>query len=81
MKECQEVRRDFCGQIHFENAGLKKERRSSLVVQQLKDPVSSLQWLGLLLWCGFDPWFENFHMLIKERERERERECQINKAK
>ena len=31
--------------------------------QQTKDLVLSLQWLGLLLWLGFDPWLENFHML------------------
>lgn len=21
------------------------------------------EWLGLLPWCGFDPWPENFHIL------------------
>ena len=26
------------------------------MVQQSKDLVLSLQWLGLLLWLGFDPW-------------------------
>ena len=29
---------------------------SSLVVQRVKDLVFSLQWLGLLLWRGFDSW-------------------------
>lgn len=29
---------------------------SSLVAQQIKDTVFSLQHLGLLLWCRFDPW-------------------------
>ena len=28
----------------------------------VKDPVLSLQRLGSLLWCGFDPWPWNFHM-------------------
>ena len=32
------------------------------MVQQVKDPVLSLLWLGLLL-CGFNPWPWNFHML------------------
>ena len=32
-----------------------EENRSFLLVQRVKDPVS-LQCLGLLLWCGFDPW-------------------------
>ena len=59
--------------------------RYSLVVHQVKDPALSLQRLGSLLWCGFDPWPLNFHMLQlqereggrkreKEREREREKE-------
>ena len=33
----------------------KKMERSSLVVQQVKDPVLSLQGLGSLLWLRFDP--------------------------
>ena len=33
------------------------------MAQWVKDLVLSLQWLGLLLWCGFDPWPRNFHML------------------
>ena len=28
---------------------------SSLVAQQVKDVALSLQWLWLLLWCGFSP--------------------------
>ena len=27
-----------------------------LVMQRVKDPVVSLQWLGWLLWSRFDPW-------------------------
>ena len=26
------------------------------MAQWVKDPVLSLLWLGLLLWCGFHPW-------------------------
>ena len=33
------------------------------MVQQVMDPVLSLQRLGMLLWCSFDPWSGNFHML------------------
>ena len=33
------------------------------MAQRVKDLVLSLQWLGLLLWRGFDPWTRNFHML------------------
>ena len=36
---------------------LKLRVWSSLVAQQIKDPVQSL------LWCGFDPWLRNFLML------------------
>ena len=39
-----------------------KTSKCSLVVQQVKDPVLSLQQLGLLLWLGFSPWPRNFHM-------------------
>ena len=37
--------------------------RSSPVAQKVKDLALSLQWLGLLLWSGLDPWPGNFHML------------------
>ena len=30
------------------------------MVQRVKDPVSSLLWLGSVLWRGFDPWPGNF---------------------
>ena len=33
------------------------------MAQQVKDLVLSMLWLGLLLWCTFDPWPRNFHML------------------
>ena len=33
------------------------------MAQWVKDPVLSLQWLGSLLWCRFDPWPRNFHVL------------------
>ena len=28
----------------------------------VKDLMLSLQWLGSLLWCGFNPWPWNFHV-------------------
>ena len=33
------------------------------MAQQVKDLAWLLQWLGSLLWCGFNPWPRNFHML------------------
>ena len=33
------------------------------MAQQVKDPVLSLLWPGSLLWCEFNPWPGNFHML------------------
>ena len=35
---------------------------NSPVVQQIKDPVWSRQWLKSLLSWGFNPWLGNFHM-------------------
>ena len=32
------------------------------MVQQVKDPALSLQWLGSLLWSSFDPLPRNFHV-------------------
>ena len=37
-------------------------QQSSLVAQWVKDLALSLQELGLLLWCRFDPWPEYLHM-------------------
>ena len=37
--------------------------RNSLLVQWVKDPVLSLQWLGLPVSHRFSPWPENFCML------------------
>ena len=33
------------------------------MVQRIKDPGVSLLWLWLPLWCRFDPWPENFHIV------------------
>lgn len=41
---------------------IKTTIKSHPVAQQVKDPVSPVQWLGLQLWRGFHPWPENFHM-------------------
>ena len=44
--------------------------RSSLVAQQFEDLALSLWWLGFMMWCKFDPWPGNFHMLwgwLKEK--------------
>ena len=41
---------------------LKQKAWSSLVAQWIKDLVVSLQQLGSLLQCSFDPWPGNFHM-------------------
>ena len=39
---------------------LKRPGGVPTVVQQVKDPKLSLQQLGSLLRCGFDPWPRNF---------------------
>ena len=38
----------------------KGKKPEFLVAQPVKGLVLSLQWLGLLLLCGFDLWPENF---------------------
>ena len=30
------------------------------MAEQVKDPVISLLWLGMLLWGEFSPWLGNF---------------------
>ena len=42
------------------------------MAQWIKDPALSLQWLGLLLSLGFDPWPRNFHMPQLESKKEGE---------
>ena len=55
----------LCYHLCKNSAGESKFKHmswSSLVVWWVKDPVLSLQRLGLLLWRGFHPWPRNFHM-------------------
>ena len=41
------------------------------MVQRVKDPAFSLQWLGLLLWRGLDPWSRKLQQVgPKERKKE-----------
>ena len=45
------------------------EKIKSSVAQQVKDLALSLQWLGLLLWCEFNPWPGAFlHAAESEKE-------------
>ena len=48
----------------LKNRDLQKQKHfwNSLMVQWVKNLAWSLQCLGSLLWCGFDPWPGNFHM-------------------
>ena len=41
-------------------------------MQQVKDPALSLLWS--LLWHGFNPWSENFHMLWAQPKKKKKRE-------
>ena len=43
------------------------------MAQRVKDLVLSLQRLSLL-WCGFDPWLGNFHLIQVWPKKEREKE-------
>ena len=51
----------------------KRKSRSSLVAQQVGDPALLLLWLGSLLWQGFEPWLNNFHMPQAWPEKKKER--------
>ena len=45
---------------------------SSLGAQWVKDLALSLQWLWLLLWCGFNPWSRNFLMpQVKKKKKKK----------
>ena len=43
----------------------------SSVLQWIKDPAWSLQWLGSLLWLRFNPWPRNFHMLCLAKKKKK----------
>ena len=57
---------DVCSDVYFKtkiNVILKDIAFLELsLVQQVKDPELSLQWLRSLLWHRFDPWPRNFCM-------------------
>ena len=42
-------------------------------MQWVKDLASSLQWLELVLWVGFDPWPKNFHIWQAWQKNKKER--------
>ena len=52
------------------------------MAQYVKDLVLSLQQLGLLLWCGFDPWPRSFHrpqvQPEKKKRKEKEEKRKLN---
>uniref|UniRef100_A0A8D1VGH1 glutathione transferase n=1 Tax=Sus scrofa TaxID=9823 RepID=A0A8D1VGH1_PIG len=51
------------------------------VAQRVKDLALSLQWLGLLLWRGFDPWPGNFHMLRRQQKKPVSAGCDLFKSR
>ena len=55
--------------------------RSSLVVQQVKDPTMSLQQFGSLLWYGFDPWPRNFHVLLERQKKKKKKKPLVRDGK
>ena len=67
----------ICGPLSSPNIQRDSQRQKRLkasgvpsVAQWVKDPVLSLQQLGSLLRCGFDPWPRNFHMLQLQPKRQ-----------
>ena len=59
------------GKRKIETERDKKTEGSSLLEQQVKDLALPLQWLGLLLYCAFHPWSENFHMTLAQPKKKR----------
>ena len=53
------------------------EFQSSPVAQWVKDPVLSLQWLGLLLWHRFDPWPGDLSHTVCTTRKKKEKEKKI----
>lgn len=51
-----------------------KDSGSSLVAQQSGDPELSLLWLGVLSWCGFNPWLGNFYMPQVQLEKKKKKD-------
>lgn len=54
-------------------SALKMSCEISLVAQQVKDPVLSLQWPGSLLCCRLNSWPGNFHVLQVQPKKEKEK--------
>ena len=52
----------------------KKRPQDFLVAQWIKDPMLSLQCLGLLLWHGFSLWPGNFHMLWAQPKKKQQKQ-------
>ena len=51
------------------------------MVQKVKVLVSSLQWLRLLLWLGFDPWPRNFHKPQEQPEKKKSKKKSVTLRK
>ena len=60
----------------------KKQARSSLVAQWVKDLALSLQRPGLLLWLWFNPWSRNSHAAgrVKKKKKKRQKNNNNNKT-
>ena len=51
------------------------------MVEQIKDPVLSLQQLRSLPWCRFDPWPGNFHRLQAQQKKQNKQTKQPDEEK
>ena len=48
------------------------------MAQRVKDLALSLQWLRLLLWCGFDPWPWEFAHAENAGKKKKKKKNQIS---
>ena len=60
---------------------LKIRDCSSFVAHEIKDLALSLQWLRSMLWCRFDSWPVNFHMLPMWQKKKQKNKKKLNKLK
>ena len=50
------------------------------MVQRVKDPALSLQWLGSLLWREFDPWPGKFYILrMKPKKKKKKKKIKTQR--
>ena len=69
------------GTLNVRKIAFKRGSGSSLVVQQVKDSVLSLQRAGLAPWCGLDLWPGSSHTRQEQPNKKKVVQCVLGGAK